>query len=264
MIELFYFHDATCGIKARLALMEKGVRYTARVLDRFELTRPEYLAINPKGVVPTLIHDGQILFESSVICLYADDAFSGPPLKPETALDRARMYTWLKTIDEQYFKGIGSITFGFAIRKKILAQYTSEEGLEEYFQSVRVPEYRERRRSIVALGPQAPAVRDGLHTLAGMIETLDASLQHNAFAAGPRYSLADACLTPLVMRLEVFGLARLWEERPRVADWWSRVQQRDSYQRLLQESFPDQYFQDMHELVGDIWPDVSGLLTESA
>lgn len=264
MIELFYFDDATCGIKARLALMEKGVNYTARVLDRFELTQPEYLAINPKGVVPTLIHDGKTIFESSVICLYTDDAFAGPPLKPESALDKARMYTWLKAIDEQYFKGIGSITFGFAIRKKILAQYNTDESLENYFQSVRVPEYRERRRSIVALGPEAPAVRDGLQTLAGMVDALDAALQHNDFAAGPRYSLADACLTPLIMRLDVFGLTHLWAQYPRVGDWWSRIQQRDSYGRLLQESFPAEYFKDMRELVGDIWPDVKRLLAESA
>lgn len=91
MIELYYFHDATCGIKARLALFEKGVGFTPRVLDRYELASPEYLAINPKGLVPTMVHDGEILYESTVICLYVDDAFDGPALKPAAALDRARM-----------------------------------------------------------------------------------------------------------------------------------------------------------------------------
>lgn len=263
MIELYYFPDATCGIKARLALFEKGVEFEARVMDRFELTTPEYLVINPKGVVPTLIHNGTVIVESSVICLYVDDAFDGPRLKPLAALDRARMYTWLKLIDEQYFKGIGSTTFALAVRQQILKRYTTDDELEAYFQSVKVEEYRQRRRSIVANGLDAPEARAGLQALATMIENLDLALDKSTWAAGPDYSLADACLTPFIMRLTVFELDRMWADRPRIADWWLRIQARPSYKRLVAESFPAQYFEDMRALVGDAWPRVQLLLAHA-
>lgn len=263
MLELYYFHDATCGIKARMALFEKGVEFTPRVLDRYELATPEYLAINPKGLVPTLVHDGEILYESTVICLYVDDAFDGPALKPAAALDRARMYTWLKDIDEQYFKGIGSTTFALALRKQILDKYPTAGKLEAYFASIRIDEYRQRRRSIVAKGVEAPEAQAGIRALDDMLHRLEAELSRSPFAAGPDYTLADACLTPFTMRLEILGLENMWAKRPNVARWWQAIKDRDSYRRLLEESFPEEYVVRMRSLAGDAWSQVRPILEAS-
>lgn len=262
MLELYYFHDATCGIKARMALFEKGVEFTPRVLDRYELATPEYLSINPKGVVPTLVHDGEVLYESTVICLYVDDAFDGPALKPAAALDRARMYTWLKYIDEQYFKGIGSTTFALALRKKILDKYPTAEKLEAYFAAIRIDEYRQRRRSIVAKGVEAPEAQAGIRALDDMLHRLETELSRAAFAAGPDYSLADACLTPFTMRLEILGLENMWAKRPNVARWWQAMKERESYRRLLEESFPDEYVERMRSLAGNAWSQVRPVLED--
>ena len=261
MLELYYFPDATCGIKARLAFFEKEVRFTPRVLDRYQLSSPEYLALNPKAVVPTLVHDGNVLVESTVICLYVDDAFDGPALKPSTALDRARMYLWLKSIDEVYFKGIGSTTFGLYIRHQIQERYPTEEALEAYYATIKVDEYRRRRRSIVSHGLAAPEVKQGLNVLNDMIGRMEADLEQDDHLAGPDYSLADACATPFVMRLAALGLSAMWDQRPRVGDWWERIQARDSYRRLLEESFPPSYFENMKSRVGDVWPQVQPLLS---
>ncbi len=260
MLELYYFHDSTCGIKARMTLFEKGIEFVPRVLGRFELAKPEYLTINPKGVVPTLVHDNKVITESNVICVYIDEQFDGPALQPTEASELARMTDWLNAIDEKYFKGLGSTTFGLAIRKQILARHASDEALEEYFRSIRVDEYRVRRRSLVTHGIDAPEVHDGLRVLAEMINNLDDALALSAYAAGPDYSLADACLTPFIMRLEVLGLNPMWDDKPAIAEWWTRIQSRESYKRLISESFPPEYFDSMYELVGDIWPEVQAIV----
>jgi glutathione S-transferase len=52
--------------------------------------RPEYLATNPMGMVPTLVHDGKPVRESSVINEYTEAVFAGPPLMPT---DPLRAYT---------------------------------------------------------------------------------------------------------------------------------------------------------------------------
>jgi len=262
MPELYYFHDATCGIKARLALFEKGVQFTPRVLSRNQLSDPDYLAINPKGVVPTLVHDGEVIVESSVICLYVDDAFDGPPLRPANSYDRARMYLWLKAIDEHYFKGIGSLTFGLALRKRILESHPTEDALEQYFDNIRIDEYRQRRRSIVKNGIDAPEVHNAIHALRRMLGDLSTSLDNSDYIAAPEYSLADACLTPLIMRLEVLGLSAMWEGQPEIEDWWQRIKARASYLRLLDESFPAEYFAGMQQLTGDAWPKVKHILLQ--
>ncbi len=59
MLELYYDWDAFCCIKVRFCLAEKGFPWTSRVvnLQRIEQLRPEFLTLNPNGVLPVLVHD---------------------------------------------------------------------------------------------------------------------------------------------------------------------------------------------------------------
>jgi glutathione S-transferase len=77
-------------------MLEKGLRWTTRIVDltRMEQKRPEYLALNPNGLVPTLEHDGRILYESNVITEYLDDVFPEPPLYPRDPWARAQAKMW--------------------------------------------------------------------------------------------------------------------------------------------------------------------------
>ena len=63
--------------RVRLCLEEKGLAYEGHVVDmaKMEHHSPEYLKINPLGVIPTLIHDGKPLHESGTICEYLDETF---------------------------------------------------------------------------------------------------------------------------------------------------------------------------------------------
>ena len=120
MLELYYFPTATCGLKARLAAEEKGVDYISRVLDRDAgaLNTPAYRALNPQGVVPTLVHDGRVFVESSIIMHYLDDAFSGPGLMPDSPGDRAGARLWMKRADESYLPALGALTYALFVRHK--------------------------------------------------------------------------------------------------------------------------------------------------
>ena len=76
MLELYHSINSVCAQKVRIALHEKGLPATDHIMtlrgDQFE---PAYLKLNPNGVVPTLIHDGELITESSLILYYIDDAF---------------------------------------------------------------------------------------------------------------------------------------------------------------------------------------------
>src|SRR5882724_10414948 len=86
-ITLYDSHGSPCARRVRAALLEKGLAWTTRLVDltRMEQKRPEYLALNPNGVVPTLVHGDRVLYESNVITEYLDDVFSDPPLYPRNA-----------------------------------------------------------------------------------------------------------------------------------------------------------------------------------
>ena len=102
-IELYHTAHSTCSQKVRLALAEKGLPERGRDwiehevdLGKFEQLEPAYLKMNPNGVVPTFVHNGQILCESSAIMEYLEEALPAPPLLPENNVDRARARAWMR------------------------------------------------------------------------------------------------------------------------------------------------------------------------
>ena len=75
-----------------MTLIEKDVAWTHVEVDPFDEPIPEsYLALNPFGRVPTLVHDGFVLYETTAITRYIDEAFAGVPLQPADPRERARM-----------------------------------------------------------------------------------------------------------------------------------------------------------------------------
>ena len=100
---LYDFGNSVCCQKVRITLVEKGLTWEARRVDLFKTEQydPEYLKLNPKGVVPTLVHDGTPIIESTLICEYIDDTFPDPPLIPKEPAERTRMRLWSKFVDER-------------------------------------------------------------------------------------------------------------------------------------------------------------------
>ena len=101
MIELYHADISTCSQKVRLCLAEKGLEWTSHPIDfaKAEHLAPAYLALNPNGVVPTLVHDGVPVIDSSVICEYLEEIApqQGTALMPSTPYGRARVRAWMRS-----------------------------------------------------------------------------------------------------------------------------------------------------------------------
>src|SRR5438034_11458835 len=87
-ITLYDSHGSPCARRVRAVLLEKRKKWTTRLVDltRMEQKRPEYLALNPNGVVPTLVHGDRVLYESKVITEDPDDGLPDPPPSPRSPL----------------------------------------------------------------------------------------------------------------------------------------------------------------------------------
>lgn len=83
--------------KVRLCLAELGVEYDFVVVDLAAggQRAPDYLRINPNGVVPTLVDGALTLWESSAILLYLAEKYPQGGLMPQALDERARVYKWL-------------------------------------------------------------------------------------------------------------------------------------------------------------------------
>ena len=103
MLELYHHGSSVCAAKVRLVLYEKGLEWKGHYLDilKGDQFDPEYVKLNPKAVVPTLVHDGKVITESTLICEYLDEVFPDPPLKPADPYARWQMRLWTKAVDDQ-------------------------------------------------------------------------------------------------------------------------------------------------------------------
>ena len=100
---LYNAPQSTCSQRVRFVLHAKGLAFSEQRLDLFagDQLQPGYLALNPNGVVPTLVHDGEVIIDSSVIMEYLDEVFPAPPrLVPEEPVARAAMRALMRFIDE--------------------------------------------------------------------------------------------------------------------------------------------------------------------
>ncbi len=102
MIELYNRLTSTCSQKVRMCLAEKHLDYDDIWIDgnKKENLSPEYLKLNPNGVVPTMVHDGKVIIDSSVICEYLDEVFPHPSLSPNDPVERAQMRAWMRFAEE--------------------------------------------------------------------------------------------------------------------------------------------------------------------
>lgn len=92
---VFYTNPQSRGQIARWALEEAGAVYRQEILEYgASMKSKEFLAINPMGKVPAIVHNGQVITECAAICAYLADAFPEKGLAP--SLDnRAEYYRWL-------------------------------------------------------------------------------------------------------------------------------------------------------------------------
>ncbi|MDX1485160.1 MAG: glutathione S-transferase family protein [Alphaproteobacteria bacterium] len=263
MLELYHNAMSTCSQKVRLCLAEKRQDWVDHHLDlrAGDQHRPEYLALNPNGVVPTLVDDGEVIIESTVINEYLDERFPDPALHPRDPLGRARMRLWTKQLDEGLHAETGVMSNAIAFRFQKLAK--GEEFANKLVEGIPDPAKRERYRSVVFEGVESPLFVSSIKRFRKLLDDMDAALDRHHWLAGDVFSLADVGLAPYITRMDHLGLNRMWLDQPRIADWYKRVTSRPSYEPAFVRLFDDKYLALMREKGREYWPQIEACL-ESA
>jgi glutathione S-transferase len=261
MIALYHFGFSTCSQKVRLVLVEKGVEFESREIDLIGGGQqdPEYVKLNPKHVVPTLIHDGKVLVESSLIIGYLDEAFPDPPLRPADALGRYRVARWIRRVDDDLHPAAPVVTFALGPRHAILQQPADVR--EANIAAIPDPVARATRRSVLEHGVAAPEFAGALGVFLDTLDEMESELAGQRWLSGERFGLADATLLPYVLRLEHLAMDPLLESaaRPRVADWLARVKALPSYAAAVEAWAVPAAVEMMRTQGKAAWPEVEPL-----
>ena len=244
MIELYNHPLSPCGEKVRFALLEKGLPFREVVVDLAEKEnlRAEFLALNPRGLVPALRDGATVVVESSVINEYLDDAYPAPPLRPSRPGDRARMRVWTKLVDERLHPAWPALAWPVLIRPRWLGKSAGE--VEAMLAAMPDPRKRERQRAMLALGTETPEYRASRGVLKDVLDEMERTLAADPWLAGEALSLADLSLLPYVFAAELFGLGPwMLEDRPRCAAWYRRLCDRPAFGGDLRRLYPSPWLE---------------------
>lgn len=266
MIALHHFGFSTCSQKVRLVLAEKGLAFASHEVDLMAGAQhdPAYAKLNPKHVVPTLVHDGHVLVESSLIVKYLDDAFPDPPMRPADALGRYAVDAWLKHLDEALHPAAPVVTFALGPRAALLLQ--PEEVREANLAAIPDPAQRAVRRSVLEHGVHAPEFAGALRVFVDTLERMEAELAERPWISGERFGLADASLLPYVLRLEHLAMDPLLDAavRPGVAGWLARVKALPAYATAVEAWTLPAVVDFMRKGGAEAWPEIEPLARRDA
>ena len=135
------------------------------------------------------------------------------------------------------------------------------EDLEEHYRKIPDPAWRDLQRQCFERGTEAPVFRAAVKTYDKVLGLMEEALADGPWLAGADYSLADAAVTPYVLRLDMLGMAGMWEgARPRVGDWYGRIRARPSAALALDAYIKPTDTEMMINSGAEAWPVVQEIL----
>jgi glutathione S-transferase len=256
VFELYHGEISTCSQKVRITLAEKGQAWTSHHLDlrKAEQHRPEYLKLNPNGVVPTLIVDGVPIIESTVIIQYLDELFPEPPLRPTDPLGLANMRLWMKRLDEDIHPLTGILSSSIAFR--------FEEGHEAQIKTMINPAKRARKMESFLKGVESELFRKALAGYDKLLGDMETVIAAEGYLAGGVYSLADISYIAYAARLHHLGLQGLFEGRPGLQNWYETITARPAVKAAIDDFAPDHSLELMSTHGAESWPRIKTILEE--
>ena len=226
-VTLYHWWGSTCSRKARMTLNEKGVEWESHHIDlhEFENWEPWYVKLHPNGVVPTLDHDGRIVYESNAIMEYIDDSFDGPLLRPEDTWERAQMRVWLDKSEHLLHKNMHLISHNRAHAHR-WEEYEANHGREELLEKVHgQPDLQRRADEIhhAEHGIDEATVAFSVDRVGDQLALMDQALGEHEWLTGGSFSLADMAVLPFVERFKVNGMDDRIAAKKNLGAWYDKM-----------------------------------------
>ena len=242
---LYNAPQSTCSQRVRFVLNAKGQPFEETKLDLLagDQLKPEYLALNPNGVVPTLDHDGSIVIDSTVIVEYLDEVVPDDAnFTPREPVKRAAMRALMRFIDEMPAAAVRVPTFNLAFLPRFAAM--SEEEFLAFAESKPL-----RKEFMLTMGRKGFPQKDmdsALARLRRSYERMDDAIEESGgpWLMGKEITLADVAVMPALVRMNDLGRGGDWSDLPRVGKWFDMIRAQPAFKptyypgSLLTERFP--------------------------
>jgi len=243
MLILHNYWSSVCSQKVRLCLAEKRLPYENRHVNLFEFEHwePGYAKLNPKGVVPTLDHDGRIIIESNVIIEYLEDVFPQIRLRPDDPFAVAQMRIWIFNAEEIAHVNVNAASHNPRHAARLAKKPYTPAELTAVAAKCPNPVIAARFLHRQAYGVSEAEENAAYGVLDYLLDQMEAALAPGPWLVGKDYSLADVAMAPYINRIEVLKRPEMLStaHRPRIAEWWQRMQARPAFKEAFSVANPD-------------------------
>lgn len=234
-VHLYHAGMSNCSMRVRMTLHEKGIKWTSHHLDLLheENITSEYFAIHPKGLVPTLVHDGTVIIESTDIIHYLDETFPNPPLKPNDNKERAEVFQWLERAANNHMC-VKTYMFGNLVGVKYRKGKPSLARYQKLQKNQELLAFHEKNSSQKGLPRESLSAAEKV--MHACFQELDNVLGRQKWITGEMFSLADIAWVPLYVTLNSAGFP--FNDYQNVNRWKKMIQKRPSYSKAILQWLP--------------------------
>ena len=242
---LYNAPQSTCSQRVRFVFNAKGLPFEEHKLDLFsgDQLKPEYLRINPNGVVPALLHRGRAVLDSSVIVEYLDEIASDKYVfTPADPVLRAGMRAMMRYIDEIPAPAVRVPSYNLAFLPHF--QSMTEEAFTALANSK--PLRKEFLLSMGRTGFPQKEMDQALDRLTRAVSRMNDWIAESGgpWLMGGMPTLADIAIMPVIVRMDDINLDTAWADKPAVANWFKLIRAHPAFAptfypgSLLTEKYP--------------------------
>lgn len=234
---LCHYPGSPCSRRVQITLMEKRVDWRDVHIDlsRMEQRHPSYLRINPNGLVPTLVHNGQVLWESNVITRYLDDVFPQHRLYPDDAVQLQAVREW-QAAEQAMARDFRPLMYQRLMGPVLRLTHTLEQALDKVRMATSDPADLEWEEKVWSLRVIDAAEEQRLEkSLLAWLDRVEGALAETGFLVGDQFSQAEISLYPRISMYPWIGLTISEQRYPHTRDWLQRMGQRASFRQTLSD-----------------------------
>ena len=241
-IHLFHFSGSACSQKLRIFFNIKKINWNSHVINliKQEQFSEWFLGINPRGLVPTLVHDGDVHIESNEIMAYLDDVYKDNKLFPIDLIDEINKDL---AFEDSLHHDLRRLTFRYIIPHALGKKNPSTIDAKEQFEGTIQGKADENKSKEILFwknhyknGITDDEIVESANKFKNIYEDFDKTLKNQKYLKGDKFTVVDLAWYVSTKRLAMAGIPI--EKYKNVQKWFSNLDNDANFKKEIKIDIP--------------------------
>ena len=241
-IHLFHFSGSACSQKLRIFFNIKNINWNSHVINliKQEQFSRWFLGINPRGLVPTLVHDGDVHIESNEIMAYLDDVYKDNKLFPIDLIDEINKDL---AFEDSLHHDLRRLTFRYIIPHALGKKNPSTIDAKEQFEGTIQGKADENKSKEILFwknhyqnGITDDEIIESANKFKNIYEDFDKTLKNQKYLKGDEFTVVDLAWYVSTKRLAMAGIPI--EKYKNVQKWFSNLDNDENFKKEIKIDIP--------------------------